>query len=233
MIKKAKRVRYNGVTYLQVDDDLFEINNQEVLDKIKWLELDPNDFDEREIRNMLRKTVEAYKYESSDKMPINNITHVKEPDTEVKKERSEVMRNLFTWYKMPKPNLKDDYAVEVRLDDFFKMASESGELVTIEKIALSLGVTTQTLQRWKNGQGCSQARKDLINQVYELTHSFESHLAYTSNIDKTVYIFRSKNHYDMVDRKDVVVTDNAVLGDKRDLQAIEAEYTELILDTEE
>ena len=227
-IVQPDKIVLNDKIYLAIDSDI-------AIDKIRWLQLDPKDYTEEEIQALMKRTAQSYKYdEISDALPphlaknTNNLIQVKEPDTKVKQERATVMSNLYKWYQVPKVDARDDYAIEQRLNEFLRISSESGELVTVEKLALALGVTTRTLQGWKRGEGVSQARKDMINQAYELIHAFESTMAYDGNIDKTVYIFRSKNHFDMVDRKDVVVSDGSSLGDKVDLDVINAEYTDYL-----
>lgn len=220
-IVKPDKIVLNDKTYLAFDSDI-------VLDKIKWIELDPKDFKESEITDAMRTLVQSSKYESKADVPPNNTMSVKESSNPVKRARAELMSNLYAWHRIPKINTRDDIAVENRVNEFLQISSESGELVTIEKLSLALGVTTSTLRTWKNGDGVSPQRKHLIEQCYELIHAFETTLAFEGSIDKTMYIFRSKNHYDMVDRKDVIVTQEDSLGEKVDLDIIDAEYSDLI-----
>lgn len=209
------------------DKKYIEISDQTVLDKIKWIELNPTEFSESEIQEMLKQTSQSYKYEPDSKVPQNNSISVRDDaNVEIRKDRQNIMTNLYKWYKMPKINTLDDIAVQSRIENYIEISAEQGDLISLEKLSLSLGVTTATLRRWKNGDGCSRARSNLINQMYELIHAFETELAFTGKIDKTMYIFRSKNHYDMVDKKDIVITDGNVLGEKIDLDTLSAEISE-------
>lgn len=221
MIVRPQVINLNGKKYIALDDS-------EVLSKIKWIELNPKDFTEKEVQDMMDKLAKSHKYEKDRGVPVTSEISVKEPDNKLKADRAELMSDLYRWYSSPKVDTRDDIAVEQRINYFLRTSAENGELLTVEKLALALGVSRLTLNEWKHGRGCSNARTYLIGQMYELIHAFEATLAYEGKINPTMYIFRSKNNYDMVDRKEVAVSDKGVLGDKVDMDVLEAEFEELL-----
>lgn len=233
-IRGHKR-RINDVTYIQVGQHLYTLNDYDVLSRIKWLQLDASQFNEREVKYIMTRALKSYKHGKASEMKDNNVTPRADMSiqddvssmSELEK-RGYMMTRLYEWYKVPKPDTRDDYAIECRVDEILTYCVENNELVTIEKLALAIGVETRTLNAWKQGQGASKQRQDLIIRAYAFIHAVQSELAMTGQIDKTVYIFSSKNWFDMVDKKEITVTESTVLGDKQDLSVLEAEYSELI-----
>lgn len=232
---KGRKVRINGETYIQVGQHLFTLNSYDVLSRVKWLRLDPKQFNEKEVKNLMRKALKSYKYGKASEMKEHevspradmNVQDDTSPPSELEK-RGLMMNRLYSWYKLPNIDTRDDYVIEERVNDILTYCVENNELVTIEKLALAIGVTTSQLNAWKNGKGVSKARQTLIIRAYAFIHAVQSELAMTGQIDKTVYIFSSKNWFDMVDRKEITVTDTTVLGNKQDLDVLEAEYSELM-----
>ena len=50
---------------------------------------------------------------------------------------------------------------------------------------------------------------DVIKKAKDFIATMEAELARDGEINSTVYIFRAKNHFGMVDKQEVVVTPNA------------------------
>ena len=51
--------------------------------------------------------------------------------------------------------------------------------------------------------------RDIVKNAKDFIATMEAELARDGEINSTVYIFRAKNHFGMVDKQEVVVTPNA------------------------
>lgn len=139
-----------------------------------------------------------------------NLPFIESDNTASSSEISIMMRNMLRWYN--KPLVKSDDECEERLDEFFSTLAETGELPTVEKMALALGTTRTSLWNWENGMQCSARRTLMIKRAKEILAAMDAELASSGKIPQVLYIFRSKNYFGLKDQTDVVVTPNNPVG---------------------
>ena len=130
------------------------------------------------------------------------------------------MQNCLTFYGLPA--VKDDEDCRKRLEWFFDTCGRTGQLPTVEKMVMSLGVVRSTAWEWEQGNGCSSARTNMIKKAKEFIASFESEMVTEGKINPVVYIFRAKNYFGMKDQQDVVLKPETPLGDTVDQARLEA-----------
>lgn len=130
------------------------------------------------------------------------------------------MQNCLTFYGLPA--VKDDEDCRKRLEWFFDTCGQTGQLPTVEKMIMSLGVVRSTAWEWEQGNGCSSARASMIKKAKEFIASFESEMVTEGKINPVVYIFRAKNYFGMKDQQDVVLKPETPLGDTVDQARLEA-----------
>lgn len=125
--------------------------------------------------------------------------------------------------------VQDDEQLCERLTWLFERCAETQQLVTIEKMGLAIGYSTDTLKDWRLGRspGFSPATKAIVKQAMLMIQTMDADLAQEGRIQPVVYLFRAKNFYNMTDRQEVVVTPNNPLGDVQSASTIEAKYDEL------
>ena len=116
----------------------------------------------------------------------------------------EILRNNLFWYRLPAP--RTDEEIAERLDLFFQRISETGEIPIVEKMALALGTTPQSLCRWEEDVKHRPIRAEMVKNAKNMMRMFESELAISGKIPPVTYIFRGKNYFDMKDQQDVVVS---------------------------
>lgn len=121
-------------------------------------------------------------------------------------EISGIIGNVLYWYKYPQVQSDDECAD--RLYEFFQHIKDTGEIPTVEKMCLALGIHRQTAWRWKNGEGCSAERSYMIKKAYDIMAALDAELVSRNKIPQVTYIFRSKNYYEMSDQTQIVVTPN-------------------------
>lgn len=148
------------------------------------------------------------------------------------------LNSVLRWYGRPLVRTDDECAE--RLQEFFTVLAETGELPSVEKMALCLGTTRKSIWDWENGISCSKRRQDMIKQAKEMLAAMDADLVSNNKIPQVTYIFRAKNFFGMKDQTDVVVTPNNIVGaevpedelrkriagDVVTDRAIEAEFTE-------
>lgn len=133
---------------------------------------------------------------------------------------SRCLRNCLMFYDLPA--VKDDEECRQRLYDFFDTCERTGQLPTVEKMIMCLGVVRSTAWEWEQGNGCSSTRASMIKKAKEFIASFESEMVTEGKINPVVYIFRAKNYFGMKDQQDVVLKPENPLGETVDQARLEA-----------
>ena len=118
--------------------------------------------------------------------------------------------------------VKTDEECRQRLYDFFSLCHETGQLPTVEKMIMALGVAKSTGWEWDLGNGCSSARSAYIKKAKEFIAAFESEMVTEGKINPVVYIFRAKNFFGMKDQQDVVLKPENPLGETVDRERLES-----------
>lgn len=130
--------------------------------------------------------------------------------TATNEEIKQIMTNVLYWY--PREIVKTDEECAERLNEFFKRLNDTGEIPTVEKMALALGTVRETVWKWENGQGCSLARSHMIKKAKEILAALDAELVSKGKIPQITYIFRAKNFFGLSDKQELVLTPNQPLG---------------------
>lgn len=157
-----------------------------------------------------------------------NSFSIEKQCTARKSEVSEIVRNSVSWFG--RPIVKTDEECAERLNDFFQQMCETGEIPTVEKMALALGTTRKTLWEWQNGLKGTE-RANMILQAKEMLASIDAELVQRNKIPAVPYIFRAKNYYGLSDTTEIqVTTQTDLLGDTGNREEIAAKYSEAVAD---
>lgn len=127
--------------------------------------------------------------------------------------RDEIRRiilNSLHWWRLEAPT--SDEQVAERLNEFFAHCTETGELPTVEKLFLAVGVDSTTGQQWLHGQGCSPERTAMMQKSRQVMAALDAEFVSTGKIPQVTYIFRSKNYYGMSNKQETVITVANPLG---------------------
>lgn len=164
--------------------------------------------------------------------PPSVIDNKEDPEREKKlARRKHVMRSVMRWYTLPAP--KDDDELENRVIQFFVTTVEQNEYPTVEKLALACGTTARDIQRTLKGEVVSSPRRRAIfEKAFETMHSFEADLATNFDIQPVIYMFRSKNYFNMADRQEINYTNTDPLGKKVDNKELQKLYEDNIIEAE-
>lgn len=114
-----------------------------------------------------------------------------------------------------------------RIDYYFEQCIVDAIRPTIETMSLALGYSRISIWSWKNGVKCDSQRQQIIQAAYDTIAAFDADMVSNGQLNPIVYIFRSKNFYDMKDQTDLVVRPDNPLGEVVSVEEIEEKYREL------
>ena len=138
------------------------------------------------------------------------------------------LANTIKWRKYGKLHpAKTNPEIEKRVDDYFDECIATQTRPTVECLALAIGVSRISLWNWKNGIKCDGERCRIIQSAYDAIATFDADMAINNQMNPVMYIYRSKNFYDMHDQSEIVVTPNNPLGDVIDADSIAEKYAYL------
>lgn len=146
---------------------------------------------------------------------------VESTTTATRPEISEILKNSLYWRGRPRV-VTDDECAE-RLNEFFNHCAETGEIPTVEKMALALGVTRVRLWQWAQGEK-GAVRQNMIQMAKEILASMDAELVSRNKIPQVTYIFRAKNYFGMSNKTEVVVTPNNPLEASVGKEELQARY---------
>lgn len=149
-------------------------------------------------------------------------------DAEGKAFVSQVAYDILEFYNLPK--VKTDEECEERIGQFFLMCAENGQIPTVEKMALSLGIDTRTLTEWEHGRLHNGSRMLMVKKAKQFLSSFDADMLIKNKLNPVAYIFRAKNYYGMVDKTDVAIGTTSALGEAKSPEELESYYDTVVLD---
>lgn len=109
------------------------------------------------------------------------------------------------------------------------MCAATGQIPTVEEMAMCTGYSQATIWDWENGRnhGFSTETSAIIKKAKDFLKTFDAKLVISGKLNFLAYCFRAKNYYGMVDKKEYVLEPRNPMGDAQDLATIEAKYEEL------
>lgn len=115
-----------------------------------------------------------------------------------------------------------------RLNQFFTKCAARGQLATIESMALELGMTNQQLSDWIRDKTKGEVVALMLQKAKQIIAAQDAELALRNRLNPVLYIFRSKNFYGMVDKREIINNrpDNEL--DKKSKAELEDRYADII-----
>ena len=130
---------------------------------------------------------------------------------------SRLLTEALDAYNQPK--VKSDEELAERWNQYFHKCAETGQIPTVEEMAMYSGFTQATVWDWENGrrQGFSSQTAEIVKKAKEYLKSFDAKLVVSGKVNPIVYFFRAKNYYGMSDKQELVVSTGA--GSEQDISA--------------
>ena len=118
---------------------------------------------------------------------------------------SKLLTEAFDAYKQTK--VKNDEELAERWDKYFKMCAETGQVPTVEEMAMYTGYTYATVYDWEMGRrnGFSAETANIVKKAKEYLKMFDAKLVMSGRSNPIVYFFRAKNYYNMRDQQDITI----------------------------
>ena len=145
--------------------------------------------------------------------------------TATKEEISRIVMESFQYFNREPVKTNEECAE--RLNAYFSQCSTTGQIPTVEDMALALGVTRWTLLDWEKECVKNPVRSSMIKKAKQILAGIDAKLVSEHKIPQITYIFRAKNFFGMRDQQEVVLTPNkSPLGDGGDAETIKNKYIE-------
>lgn len=115
-----------------------------------------------------------------------------------------------TMHEYKQPRVKSDEELQNRLNDYFDRCARTGQIPTVEEMALSTGYADSSLWDIETGRrkGFSDSTADIIKKAKSFLKTFDAKLVVSGKLNFLAYCFRAKNYYGMSDKTEYVLTPN-------------------------
>ena len=144
---------------------------------------------------------------------------------EGRREVSALLGEVLLEFK--RPRVRDDVELAQRLEEYFEHCAQTGQIPTMEEMALSTGYTAKTFGEWATGQntGFSQNTSEIAQKAKALMAAFDAKLVVNGKVNFLTYCFRAKNYYGMKDRQDYAVEPVNTNVENYSLEDIKSRYS--------
>ena len=125
-----------------------------------------------------------------------------------------------------KERVKSDDELVERLNNYFVHCATTGQIPTVEEMAMSTGYSISTVWDWEVGRnkGFSAETSDIIKKAKDVLKTFDAKLVISGKLNFLAYCFRAKNYYGMVDKAEYVLTPNQQQPSDYDAEDIRKRY---------
>lgn len=120
-----------------------------------------------------------------------------------------------------KPESNDE--IQDRVIEYITTCFDTGQRITVEKLALALGITRETLWKWEQ---INDARGNIIKKAKDAIASYDADMVTTGKLNPVPYIFRAKNYYGMKDQQDITIEPKQGITDTT-AEEVAVKYAEL------
>lgn len=133
--------------------------------------------------------------------------------------------NLKMW-EWDKPNMKDELAVQQRIEEYFTLCMEDDMKPSVAGLAMAFGVDRTTLWSWVAGVrgNLPTLVVDTIKRAYQLLNAQMENYMQNGKINPVAGIFLMKNNMGYVDKQEMVLTPNNPLGDQASPEELRQKY---------
>ena len=143
---------------------------------------------------------------------------------EAKEDVQAALGSVIYWMNRGREDIpKDNNAIQDRCDEYIMTCYTTGQRMTVEKLALALGITRETLWKWEQA---NDARGNIIKKAKDWIACYDADMVSAGKMNPVPYIFRAKNYYGMTDQQQLVIEPKTNISDVS-ADEIAAKYNEL------
>lgn len=133
---------------------------------------------------------------------------------------------------LPPIDISDQKQVAARIDQYFDACEENDMKPNMVGMANWLGVSRDTVNKWKRGETRGETHSDVIRKAVDILESLWVDYMQNGKINPASGIFLAKNMFQYKDVQDVVVQPNSPIGDVAEQKQLADKY-ETIFDQPE
>ena len=159
--------------------------------------------------------------------------------TATRDEMANTVHDKVKWFYLGKkmgkvkPGAEGDQDLLNRMQTFWDMVEDSGEIPQKTDFYLLLGVDKTTADSWRRGEGCSRDRMEMMQMFDHLYSSVKDEIAGKGLINTIAYIWQSKQWQGYKEPKqEIDVNTNNPMLNFPDAKAVESKYSDLISQSE-
>lgn len=132
--------------------------------------------------------------------------------SETQKDNKQTIGDLLELYDLDPINTAEPEAIAERMRFYFNWCSEKAIRPGVEGLAMALGTTRGTLNRWEHGE-CGALKRDLVKKAKQFIANYLEILAQSGKINPVTFIFLTKNNHGYQDKTDININVESPLGD--------------------
>lgn len=144
---------------------------------------------------------------------INRFKNVTQQDN------AETTAKVLELYNLNPIDTTDITQIQDRILYYFNWCVDGGIRPGVEGLALALGTTRSTLNRWEHGENGADKR-DSIKRAKQFIANYLEILAQSGKINPVTFIFMAKNNHGYKDQTDININIDNPLGDQIDPNTI-------------
>lgn len=155
-------------------------------------------------------------------------------DSEKKEIAKTVGSNVLAFYQMGMNRVKTATELQERIMEFFEVCASTGQFPTVEKMCLAIGYDRRTVWDWETERHCGLIQdskcpvSDIVKRAKEFLASYDAEVAMNGKLNPVLYIFRSKNYYNLQDKQEIAIEPKQTFAEQKTMEEIAASVPELL-----
>ena len=144
-------------------------------------------------------------------------------------ETAELVQNVLNISLMPKINTDRAEEVTQRINEYLVYCVEHDMRPDMSGMALSLGVSRQTLWKWENGVESNKPAdvRNALKRGREMSETIMTQMMQNGKLNPVTAIFLLKNNHGFTDQQEVIITPNTP-AESRDPGEIRNQYIQAL-----
>ena len=145
-------------------------------------------------------------------------------------DNAKYLKHSLAMWNLPVLDTSDPEAVRERIGWYFMHCAENDMKPTVTGLALSLGVSTDTLRDWANGHSRKDTHTEMVRQAKMIIEDQMNAYMENGKINPVAGIFLLKNHFNYKDQQETILTPNTTMGDTTNPEDMRHKYVDRITD---
>jgi hypothetical protein len=137
------------------------------------------------------------------------------------------IRHALANMKLPPIDISDATQVEERIMWYFENCMSNDMKPAVSGLCNSLGISRETLNKWKHGEYRGETHHDLIKRAYDFLDEMWEYYMLHGKLNPVTGIYLGKTMFGHIEEQHIVVQPKPFDSDYQDQATIEAKYKQL------